>query len=86
MRAIGDQQHHPVIVHSGFKPSSGAAPRCGDGHSPSGWFHQKGLGTEPDKEFDQLPFTAESLIEHLKTMITGLAPTITPRRGCPGWR
>lgn len=84
MKAIADQQHHPVTVHSSFKPFIGSGTVVRSWSFVQRLIHRKTLGTEPDQEFDELPFTAAALIEHLKKIISMLRTDREPEARLPG--
>jgi hypothetical protein len=84
MQVIADQQHHPVTVHSSFKPFIGSGTVVRSWSFAQRLIHRKALGTEPDQEFDELPFTAAALIDHLKEIISALRTHHEPETRLPG--
>jgi hypothetical protein len=72
MRVINDQQYHPITVYSGFKPFIGSGVNVRSWSFAQRLIHRKEFDTQPDREFDQPPFTASDLLGGLKTMIYGL--------------
>jgi hypothetical protein len=86
LRAIEQQQWHPVTVHSGFKPF------LGSGKKIQGWSFAQRLvpantaGTEPRREFDPPPFTTNGLVSRLREVITDLQHDDNPETCLPDLR
>src|ERR1035438_7969739 len=72
MRVIDDQQHHPVTVHSGFKPFIGSGTVVKNWSFAQRLIHGKLISPEADEEYDEPPFTAQNLVDRLKKMISEL--------------
>jgi hypothetical protein len=84
MRVIDEQQHHPVAVHSGFRPFIGSGVRVQSWSFAQRLVQRKVTGTESDQEYEQPPFGAQDLIERLKKMISGLRTEEHPETKLPG--
>ena len=72
LQVIGDQQHHPFTVYTGFKPFIGSGINARSWSFAQRLIRHKALGTEPDQEYDRPPFTAPDLIGRLQQMMTSL--------------
>jgi hypothetical protein len=86
LRAIEQQQRHPVTVHSGFKPF------LGSGKQMRGWSFAQRLvpantvGTERRREFDRPPFTTSGLVSRLREVIADLQHDDNPETSLPPLR
>jgi hypothetical protein len=86
MRAIEQQQRHPVTVHSGFKPF------LGSGKKMRGWSFAQRLvranpeSTGPGREFDRPPFTTSRLVSRLREVIAALQHDDNPQTCLPELR
>jgi hypothetical protein len=83
LRAIEQQQRHPVTVHSGFKPF------LGSGKQMRGWSFAQRLvrantgATGPAREFDRPPFTTSGLVSRLREVIADLQHDDNPETCLP---
>jgi hypothetical protein len=84
MHVIYAQQYHPITVYSGFRPFIGSGVDVRSWSFAQRLVHKKVLGTEPDQEFEQPPFTTRNLLDHLKQMIYALRDDKNPETRLPG--
>lgn len=70
---IYSQQRHPFVVYSGFRPFIGSGLQVRTWSFAQRLIHEKSIGSESDREFATLPFSAADLVCRLKKMITELA-------------
>ncbi|MBO0804214.1 MAG: hypothetical protein J2P25_14210 [Nocardiopsaceae bacterium] len=84
MKAIDEQQDHPIVVHTGHKPF------VGSGKSVRSWSFAQRL-VEADRtingkvrEFDKPPFPARKLIDSLKSSILDLGEDENAETRLPG--
>ncbi|MGH3166234.1 MAG: hypothetical protein ACRDN0_10130 [Trebonia sp.] len=88
MRSIDQQQHHPVVVHTGHKPF------VGSGNQVRSWSFAQRLvrapadqpAPGPGQEFDRPPFSAQKLIDRLRQSILDLRDDRDPETELPGLR
>src|SRR5260370_26677560 len=84
LHTIGAQQRHLFTFYSGFRPFVGSGLDVRTWSFAQRLVHAKHPGSETDQEYDELPFTAKELIQHLKKMIEGLKDDYNDETRLPG--
>jgi hypothetical protein len=83
MRAIEQQQRHPVTVHSGFKPFLGSGKKMRSWSFAQRLVRANPGGTGPGPEFVRPPFTTSGLVSRLRDVIAALQHDNDPETCLP---
>jgi hypothetical protein len=84
LQVIDAQQHHPFTVYAGFRPFVGSGLNAWSWSFAQRMIHAKPLGTEPDEEFDDPPFTTADLIGRLQQTMREIRDDDNPETRLPG--